>query len=70
MEDLRPISVASVWYRLWAKWQLELMPDTMHSERNHALTGGIRQRNCYSKVLQTMLRMEIAIDAKARAHQP
>ena len=60
VEDLRPISVMSAWYRLWGRCVLSLHSDVLERFDNH-LRGGVPAWSMSDSVLAWALEVESAI---------
>eukprot|EP00971_Amphidinium_carterae_P337385 6474151-Amphidinium_carterae.1 len=60
---LRPISVLSVFFRLWAKYRFYQLEPRLRNEFPAELLGGIRGRDSFGSLLALMLRMEAQLVA-------
>eukprot|EP00971_Amphidinium_carterae_P033226 654198-Amphidinium_carterae.2 len=67
---LRPISVLSVFFRLWAKYRFYMLKPELRSSFPDELRGGIKNRDSFGVLLALMLRMEDQLVAVARAEAP
>eukprot|EP00971_Amphidinium_carterae_P013937 274385-Amphidinium_carterae.1 len=56
--SLRPISVLSVFVRLWARYRLHMLPDHAKNAFPVELTGGLQGRSAFGGLLCMLARME------------
>eukprot|EP00971_Amphidinium_carterae_P135172 2679257-Amphidinium_carterae.1 len=61
VESLRPISITSVWFRLWGKFRLAQLDPTVHEQLDSALCLGIPGRQTNDKMCELTAQIEQAI---------
>ena len=61
VQDHRPISVTSVWYRAWAAWALRRLPSHVWDNIGPTACGGLPKRTPFPQLLEVMLAMEAAL---------
>ena len=63
--SLRPISMMSIWVRLWSKWKLQLVRAEAEEQLDESLRGGITGRSLAPAALKMMLALERALEPGA-----
>ena len=64
--DYRPLTIATVAYRTYAKWMLHLIPDHVLQGLPHECAGGIPHRAAILAWYSVAIEMDIALDTKDR----
>eukprot|EP00971_Amphidinium_carterae_P332568 6466790-Amphidinium_carterae.1 len=62
LDGLRPISIMSVWYRLWGKFRLTSVDQSVYNNLDDGLCGGLPGRQSNAKMCNLLAAVEKAID--------
>ena len=61
VEAFRPLSIMSIWYRIWSFWAVRSMDHNIWREFDQRLRGGILGRDLGDMILDTMMGFEARI---------